>query len=86
MKTIDVIILKDGKTASEINPIKMPDAFFEGRKKEWNEAEEKLRTFNIESAKISDGSFVPIEHLDLTFYIGKKQMAEILPNGKIKIL
>jgi len=48
---ISVIIQPDGITAKEVNPIKMPDAFFEGRKKEWNEAQNKLRTFEIEGAK-----------------------------------
>lgn len=85
-KTTEVVIQLDGKSAKEVNPIKMPDAFFEGRKKEWNEAEKKLRTFKIESAKMDDGSFTPIEHLDFIAFAGKKRMAEILPNRKIKLL
>ena len=91
---ISVIIQPDGITAKEVNPIKMPDAFFEGRKKEWNEAQNKLRTFEIEGAKemiemlekVEQKMGGKITHIHMKTKIGETYKAEILPNGKIKIV
>lgn len=83
---IEVTIHSDWKSAKEVNPIKMPDAFFEGKKKDWNQAEEKLRTFEIENNMIRSTQTLCIVNHCRRVVPREIWKAEILHNGKIKIL
>ena len=97
MKTIDVIIQEDGKTAKELNPFACygtgkphPMDFddheeFEHRLHKWYEAEEKIKMFYIESVSMF-GDIVLADPNYLKILSGHINEAEILENGKLKLL
>ena len=96
-KTINVIVLKDGITAKEVNPlgseVPKPRAFetspaqFNNRKRDWLLAENNLRTFEIDMRESKYKGFGVTIPMSLTKWeSGIKHEAEILPNGKIKLL
>lgn len=98
MKTIEVIIQEDGKTAKEINPFacygtQTPHIMDFDTKEEWGErfckwrdAEKTLTVFEIESVTNVLGEVHPVKHYQLERIAGTKEKAEILENGKIKLL
>ena len=97
--TIKVKINPDGLTATEMNPIKRPNSrHFSAKELEydgseywkqedrWATTESKLRTFEIESRIYYGENIDNGEKLFGGYIDGTIHSAEILPNGRIKIL
>lgn len=95
MEKIEVTINEDKVTAKEVNPYQAElDRIFAlgrhpsfGLLESFRIQEDKLRTFELESIRE-----LPIEYITkiapllLGIKIGTKHQAEVLPNGKVKIL
>ena len=91
-ESIKVKINPDGRTAKEINKFEKATAdeifsmgkeFGTWKKKKWQEAESKLRTFSIALISLNGKkSFKRMSEIKA----GTIHSAEVLPNGKIKIL
>lgn len=81
-----VVVQPDGITAKEVNPVKMPDAFFEGKMSKRNEAEEKLRTFEIQNRAYYGRHPETGEDMYGGFKSDAEHYAEVMPNGKIQII
>jgi len=104
METIKVKILEDGKTAREVNPLgekpKTINNFplglintikFNTKKvKEWQEAEQKLRTFEIVEIALKEpnGEIYISEISDDRYSLVPNSLhtAQILETGKIRII
>ena len=92
MKTVDVVILKGGKTAKEINylgekPKRNKDI------PEWIKIEKRRRVFKIDYSHL-DSFFEKLEkalggsisHVHMGYTAGLHRKAQLLHTGKIKIL
>lgn len=107
MRTLDVIIMKGGCTAREINPLgdkpksripvsKMKKEVrekFQREMKEWKEAEKKRRVFHIDFSHLvrlfkafEKALDAKIDHVHVGFDEGMHQKAQLLHNGKLRIL
>lgn len=90
-----VKILEDGIHCKEANSLEKPIRFLpkipRGNDEEmnkWNEAESKLRTFTIIEANGKAYPFRPYDGSQDVYYFEQNSIhtAELLPNGKIKII
>jgi hypothetical protein len=98
MTLLTVTILPGGRTAREKNPHDYPSVHDSGinsaqRRKGWQDKERLLRTFEIDFSHL-DAPFKAIEkavggtiqHVNCGYESGQERQAELLENGKIKIL
>lgn len=92
METIKVRINSDGVTAREVNHLRKGEMgtfeYFDDQLK-WEEAEDKLCTFEIQSYRNSlSGFFIKTYNMhkdNITMFSGKIVEAEILDNDKLII-
>lgn len=80
METIKVKINPDSKTAREVNPLgDEPSPYFAVKKHNWQEAESKLREFEIEFEFMG---WIPPENLEPNTI----HTAEVISETKIRIV
>ncbi len=98
MERITVKILDGGTTCREVNPMGKPhpshnSSDYNKYLNKWQEAENKLRTFEIDFSHLNilyDAAMLrfggQITHTNQGYEVGSIRTAEILPNGKVRIV